>query len=331
MDFFKTAALQNPDFVKLQKYAEGNNKLPALVTGVSHIHKAHFIAALLTDEPTLVIAESEGEAQRLCLDINALLGEQSALLLPEKEFILADAEAASREYEHKRIFALTALLYKQCRAVICSPSAAAQLTIPRGELEKRIITISSEDEITLETLVSKLVASGYSRADMIEGAGQFSVRGGIIDVFPPCSSAPYRIELWGDTVDSLSEFDVETQRRTASLEKIAISPARETLFDSDEILCEKIETLAKKLRGKKADAVRQNLMDDVNRLRGGAGVHNADRYFPLCYDTEATVFDYAERVFVCENTAVRESFRAASLQHAEDISILVDEAKLCKG
>ena len=331
MDFFKTAALQNPDFVKLQKYTEGNNKLPALVTGVSHIHKAHFIAALLTDEPTLVIAESEGEAQRLCLDINALLGEQSALLLPEKEFILADTEASSREYEHKRIFALTALLYKQCKAVICSASAAAQLTIPRGELENRIITISSEDEITLDALVEKLIASGYSRADMIEGAGQFSVRGGIIDVFPPCSSAPYRIELWGDTVDSLSEFDVETQRRTASLEKIAISPARETLFDSDEVLCEKLEELAKKLRGKKADAVRQNLMDDVNRLRGGAGVHNADRYFPLCYDTEATVFDYAERVFVCENTAVRESFRAASLQHAEDISILVDEAKLCKG
>lgn len=331
MDFFIEAALQNPDFVKLKKYAEGNNKLPALVTGVSHIHKAHFIAALLNKEPTLVIAESEGEAQRLCLDINTLLGEQTALLLPEKEFILADTEASSREYEHKRIFALNALLNKQCGAVICSPSAAAQLTFPRDELEKRIITVTSEDEITPETLVAKLIASGYSRADMIEGAGQFSVRGGIIDVFPPCSTSPYRIELWGDTVDSLSEFDVDTQRRTVSLDSIAISPAREALFDSDEVLCDKLETLAKKLRGKKADAVRQNLLDDVNRLRGGAGVHNIDRYFPLCYNAEATVFDYVERVFVCEKTAVRESFRAASLQHAEDISILVDEAKLCKG
>lgn len=331
MNFFKNAALQNPDFVKLENYVNGKNKLPALVTGVSHIHKAHFIAALLNEEPTLVIAESEGEAQRLCMDVNALLGERAALLFPEKEFILADAEAASREYEHKRIFALNALLHKRCRAVICSPSAAAQLTVPPEELEKRIITISAEDEITLDELVSKLIAAGYSRADMIEGAGQFSVRGGIIDVFPPSASAPYRIELWGDTIDSLSEFDVESQRRTNSLDKISISPARETLFESDEILCEKIEELVKKLRGKKADAVRQNLLNDVNRLRGGAGVHNADRYFPLCYDGEATVFDYAERVFVCENTAVRESFRAAALQHVEDIKILVDEAKICKG
>ncbi len=89
MNFFINAARQNADFKRLQKYLESGNTLPALVTGVSHIHKAHFIAALLNDEPTLVIAESEGEAQKLCLDINAMLGETAALLLPEKEFILA--------------------------------------------------------------------------------------------------------------------------------------------------------------------------------------------------------------------------------------------------
>lgn len=334
MQFFKNAALQNPDFVKLEKYVNGKNKLPALVTGVSHIHKAHFIAALLDETPTLIIAESEGEAQKLCLDINMLLGEQAALLYPEKEFILADAEAASREYEHKRIFALNALLNKSCKAVICSAGAAAQLTIPPEELKKRLITIASEDELSLEDLVAKLIAAGYSRADMIEGAGQFSVRGGIIDVFPPSAANPYRIELWGDTVDSLSEFDVESQRRTSSLDNISISPARETLFESADALCEKIEALAKRLRGKKADAVRVNLLNDVNRVRGGAGVRNADRYFPLCYESEATVFDYIDyegRVFVCENASVRESFRAASLQHSEDLNILVDEAKLCKG
>ena len=332
MNFFKNAAEQNPDFAKLEKYVNGKNELPALVTGVSHIHKAHFIEALLNDEPTLVIAESEAEAQKLCLDINAMFGEQAALLFPEKEFILADAEAASREYEHKRIFALNALLHKTCRAVICSSSAAAQLTIPPETLKERLIEINADDEITLEGLTAQLIAAGYSRADMVEGAGQFSVRGGICDVFPPSASNPFRIELWGDTVDSLSEFDAETQRRTNTLDKISISPARETLFQSDEELCEKLEALAKKLRGKKAEIVKQNLLDDVNRLQSGAGVHNADRYFPLCYDREATVFDYVPgNVFVCENTAVRESYRAAALQHAEDLKILTDESKICKG
>ncbi len=331
MNFFKKAAFQNPDFEKLKRYLDGKNTLPALVTGVSHIHKAHFIAALLDDEPTLVVAESEGEAQRLCMDINAMLGETAALLLPEKEFILADAEATSREYEHKRIFALNALLEKSCKAAVCSASAAAQFTIPPETLSERMITVTSDDELSLEDLTARLIAAGYSRADMTEGAGQFSVRGGIVDVFPPSASNPYRIELWGDTVDSLSEFDAETQRRTRSLKKIAISPARETLFENDEVLCERIEALAKRLRGKNAENVRLNLLNDVNRARGGAGVRNPDRYFPLCYEREATVFDYVSRVFVCENSSVRESFRAASLQHAEDMRILTDESKICRG
>ena len=333
MNFFINAARQNPDFVRLQKYlGEPKNKLPALVTGVSHIHKAHFIAALAdNDVPALVIAESEGEAQKLCLDINTMLGENAALLYPEKEFVLADAEAASREYEHKRIFALNALLNKSCRAVICSASAAAQLTIPPEELKKRTVTLSGEDEISLDELTARLISAGYSRADMIEGAGQFSVRGGIVDVFPPSSAAPYRIELWGDSVDSMSEFDLETQRRTNSLEQIAVSPARETLFDSSEKLAGRIEELSKKLRGKKAEEIKARLEDDMKKLRGGVELYSMDRFFPLCYKEEATVFDYAERVFVCENTSVRESFRGVALQHAEDLKILVDEARICKG
>ena len=129
--------------------------------------------------------------------------------------MLADAEAASREYEHKRIFALNALLNKSCRAVICSASAAAQLTIPPEELKKRTVMLSGEDEVSLDDLVSRLIAAGYSRADMIEGAGQFSVRGGIVDVFPPSSAAPYRIELWGDSIDNMAEFDIETQNKFA--------------------------------------------------------------------------------------------------------------------
>lgn len=333
MKFFIEAARQNTDFARLQKYlGEEKNKLPALVTGVSHIHKAHFIAALTDEgEPALVIAESEGEAQKLCLDINTMTGESSALLYPEKELVLADAEAASREYEHKRIFALNALLNGKCKAVICSAAAAAQLTIPPEELKKRTITLSVEDEITLETLTERLIAAGYSRADMIEGAGQFSVRGGIVDVFPPSSAAPFRIELWGDNVDSLSEFDPETQRRTRSLDSIAVSPARETLFDSSAELCGRIEALSKKLRGKKAEEIKARLEEDMKKLGGGIELHSTDRFFPLCYEHEATVFDYARRVFVCENTTVRESFRGAALQHAEDLKILVDEARICKG
>lgn len=331
MNYFRNAALRLPEFVRLRKYLDGKNALPALVTGTAHIHKAHFIAALSDGTPTLVIADSEGEAQKLCLDINAMLGEETALLYPEKEIVLEEAEAVSREYEHKRIYALNALANGKCGMVICSPSAAAQFTIPPEELKNRTIVITRNTEMPIEEFSVRLMAAGYSRADMIEGAGQFSVRGGIADVFSPGSSAPFRVEFFGDEIDSISEFDVETQRRTKTLESIEITPAAETLFRSGEELCEKIEALVKGIRGKKAEEVRQNLLSEVQKIRGGMELRNADKFFPLCYNEKSAVFDYVKRVFVCENTAVREAARAASLQHIEELKLLTTEGKLCKG
>jgi len=334
MELFLKAAQDNREYKRLCGYLDENNTLPALVTGLSHIHKAHFIAALMSREellPALVIAESEAEAQRLCLDINMMCGEEKALLYPAKELALGNYEAASREYEHKRIYALTAMLQNRCGCVICSPEAAGQLTVPPEVLKKRTVTLSEGEDIAQDELVKRLISAGYSRCDMIEGAGQFSVRGGIVDVFPPSASTPYRIELWGDTIDSLTLFDIESQRRTDSLESISISPASEVLFDSNEALCERIETIAKKLRGKHAEGAREKLNDDVNKLRGGIELHSTDKYFPLCYENEATVFDYAKAVFVCENVSVREGYRGISLQHAEDLKILLEEHHICKG
>lgn len=285
MEYFVNAAKANADYEKLRKYVLSDKALPALVTGVSHIHKAHFISALLREEglsPVLVIAESEGEAQKLCIDINALSGKETALLYPAKELMLGNVEAASREYEYKRIYALCAMLSGSCGAVICSAEAAAQLTVPPDELEKRTVVLHEGDETDLGALCEKLCAAGYSRTDMIEGAGQYSVRGGLVDIFPPSSAAPCRVEFWGDSIDSISAFDLETQRRTESIEELRISPAAETLFDSPGQLIDRIEALMKRLRGKRAEELRTKFSGDISRLRSGVSLHDADRFFPLC-------------------------------------------------
>lgn len=334
MDLFYNAAQLIPEFCRLSRYLDGEQELPALLTGVSHIHKAHLIGALLRKEklcPVLVIAENEAEAQRLCTDINSMYGADTALLYPAKEILLGDYEAASHEYEHKRIFALSAMLNGECRAVICSPEAAAQLTVPPKTLEERTLTLSQDMDIALDELVERLAAAGYSRCDLIEGPGQFSVRGGIVDIFPPSSSAPCRLELWGDTVDSLTYFDIESQRRTDPIESVRISPAAEMLFSSAEELCQKLEALSKKLRGKNAAEVREHLANDCAKLRSGIKLAASDRFFPLCYDEEATIFSYAKAVFVCENTSVRENYRAAAMQHTEDLRIQTEEKRICRG
>ena len=122
---------------------------------------------------------------------------------------------------------------------------------------------------------------GYERCEQVEGAGQYSVRGGIIDIVPAGCPSPVRIELWGDSVDTIWYYDVLSQRRTEPLKEISISPAAEIMPDRPDELASNIEELAEGLRGKNAAAAREILMADCELLRGGGHPASYDKYIPL--------------------------------------------------
>ncbi len=330
MEYFLNTARQLPEFRSAESAVSG---MPVMITGLSHIHKAHFLAALSMEKtaPVIVICDTEGEGARLCADINTMTGEETAFSFPAKDIVLGDVDAVSREYEHRRIGILSRMLSGTAKLVCATPEAASQITIPRRILKKRTVTIKAGDRISLPAITSALVEAGYSRCDQIEGVSQFSVRGAILDVYPVNFGAPVRIELWGDDVDTVSTFDVESQRRIDTIKSVDIAPALETLFLDNEQIAEKLSALLPKIRGRKADEVKQRVRNDIESVRGGAACVNTDRYLPLCYDEEETLFDYAENVIVCENTACSESFRSAYTQHTEDIKLLFEEGVLCKG
>ena len=104
-------------------------------------------------------------------------------------------------------------------AVVCA-DGAAQLTIPPEQLRERMITLSAGAELSPQTCVNALAAAGYQRCEMVEGAGQFSLRGGILDFFPPDAAHPIRAEFWGDTVDTIRSFDIDTQRSLEPVETV---------------------------------------------------------------------------------------------------------------
>ena len=178
-----------------------------------------------------------------------------------------------------------------------------------------------------------LSAAGYERCDQIEGPGQFSVRGGIVDVYAAQCSSPIRIELWGDTVDTLSYFDLLTQRRTDAIAAADIPPAAEILYDDAEALAGRIEALVAPLRGKTAAIQRETLLADADRLRGGGCPASLDKYIPLIYPRPATALDYAgdSLLLVSEGVKVRERLRTAQWQLQEDIKTLLEEGQLCRG
>ncbi len=313
------------------------HQTPAAVSGVSAIHKAQFALGLLRsrrNSPVLIITDDEAAARRLTDDINSLAGGTVSYVFPAKDFTFTAVETVSREYEHTRLGVLSRLAEGENIIVCASAEAVMQVTIPKNILLSRTIAISAGGEVDTGELIRKLVSAGYSRCDKVEGVSQFSVRGSIIDIFPVQEELPLRIELWGDEIDTISFFDVESQRRTDPVQNIKISPAAETLFESSEALVSALQKLSASVRGKRTEIVRAALSRDIDRASTGLELGNIDKYIPLAYEKPETVFDYLpdiSPVIFSEYFNASEKARAVISQHMEDVKLLLETGELCKG
>ena len=310
-----------------------SGRTPLGLIGVSLVHRAHFIHSLCVDSKKkgLVLTPDEATAQKLTRDLQAM--GSNAYFYPARDISFADIQAQSREYEQQRLGVLMNMAKGKYDVVVCSVSAAVQKTIPLKELKDRSITLKQGEDISSKSLVKALVKAGYSRADAVDGTGQFATRGGIIDFFPPHRPTPIRIELWGDTIDTMAEFDTDTQRRGSNINKITITPSSEILFDSNEELAEKIEALAQTLKSKSTAHAKQKLLQDAQDFKQGVKITSSDKYLSLAYEKPATIFDYLKdgQLFVCETSSVKEKANAATKLMNEEIKAALEEGTICRG
>ncbi|MDD5953035.1 MAG: transcription-repair coupling factor [Oscillospiraceae bacterium] len=309
---------------------------PALATGLSGIHKALLCAGLLCHNENcpsaLLLCGDEAEAQRLYDDLNAF--GVSALFYPARDFNFRDIDSVSREYEHQRLQVLSRLLSGECQCVVACIDGALQYTIPPKELQCRTLPLTVGQEIAMEEIVETLVRCGYERAEQIDGTGQFSVRGGILDFFPPDHQLPVRLEFWGDTIDSMTDFDLTTQRRVEPLQSVWISPSSEVLIAEPEVLAKKLEQLAASLRGKQAPKAKAHLLSCVEKLQQNVRLSCVDTFLPLLYPNTATLFDYfpaQSLVFFSDEQKQKERLRNNQWQWSEDCKDLLEEGVLCRG
>ena len=319
----------------IQNFRLGNT--PFLCVGLSAIHKAHFIdaAAADLDRPIVLLCQDDFAAARLVSDINAMNGSDIAVLYPSRDFCYRQTETVSGDYEQQRLGVLSRIQAGEARIVAASAQAAASATISPERLKKSTFFISTDPEknepASMEELIKRLSAAGYARRDQVDGVSQYSVRGGILDLFPPKESNPVRIEYWGDEIDTISYFELDSQRRTDSVETIAVTPAREVLFEEGELI-EKLSALIKSLGARKQTAlVKETLQKDLDRLEAGLELDSYDKYFPL--SKPAVLLDYFSdaAVFLSEYSDLKETLRAQWVQYQEDVKILLEEGQLCKG
>ena len=212
---------------------------------------------------------------------------------------------ASHDYEHERLKVLFGLASGLLDAVVTTPDAALGFTIPPEVLCDYTVKIDFDSHIDIGGMAHKLTRAGYARVDMVDTPGQFAIRGGIIDIFPPfcrtegklpSGTHPFRIELFGDEIDRIAAFDPETQRFVANVNSIEFPPARELILTPEKLGEISVAIAAHFKRSKNAEAASEMAGEiaaiDAALGNGETYVKFADKYLSLVYPQKVSLLDY---------------------------------------
>ena len=307
--------------------------LPALISGLSAVHRANLAAALCdaADRPLFVICPDDTTAESFANDLSAMLDRESSLLCM-RDYTFYSTEAASRQAEQRRIAAMYAMVNGAVTVAVASVSGLMQRTMPAEVLKNTAFELCDNGSYPIEDVEAALIRCGYTRTEQVEGAGQFARRGGILDFFSPSDRQPIRIEFWGDDVDLMTHFDVSDQRRTEQVKSCVILPAAETLPGAAEGgaygLSRQIEAFAERYAKHRSSensaTLAATLRADADRLRDGVTMYDADRYLPVIYPM-ASGADYIPEdaiVFVDQPNRCMERAKEYSKQLSEDLAEL---------
>ncbi len=321
------AAIKNmQEYTGLRQELERGHRVS--LYGAAPVHRAHFVSALYEDlrRPICVITADDAAARHFAADIESFLGVKAAVL-PSRDMIFHDAEGVSRETEQQRIAALHSIVSGRKNLIVGSAEAFMLRTIPRDRLLSCGAVIEEGKSYDISQLCNILTDCGYRRCEQIEGAGQFALRGGILDIFPAGSTAPVRAEFWGDDVDLLSEFDILTQRRTERVESVSILPSKEVLPRLSEGGLDGFCAALNKYAARKScpPELSSRMLGDAEKAQNGA-LFSADRWIDFVYPF-ATAFDCLpdNTVIVTSDTAaVRGAVQSCQLRYEEDVKDLLE-------
>ncbi len=332
MEFLYNSVSELKAYKKLSSYVGIRGATSA--TGLTSNFKSNIIGTLchFNNVRAFCVAGDEKEAQNLCNDL-CMMGRK-ACVYPLRDLNFREVSGISREYKHQRLSVLTKLITGECDVIIGTIDAFLQLTIPMDILKKATVTLKAGQNITTQECVNALSLLGYERTEMVEGTGQFAIRGGILDFFMPDSENPVRVEFWGDEIDSINYFDIATQRRFDKIESIMLTTSNEILVQDRNILADKIVKKANSLRSEKTQKAKEILYREAENIRTGTNITSLDKYISYIYDKPVTIFDYMDNndlVFISEHTKVAERVKAAEFQYKEDMKEYFAEGILCRG
>ncbi len=299
------------------------------LSGAAQIVRSHMIASVYKDtgRPVVVVCQDDTAARKLKAELEGFLGGDLPLL-PARDWTFYCATGVSRQWEHKRIELLYALGKGQCPFLVTSVKALTMRTLPKDLLLDCALELEQFAPMGPEELTAHLLRCGYSRGDLVEGIGQFAVRGGIMDVFSPGMPYPVRIEFFGDEIDVMGCFDPLTQRRIDEVKSYLVLPVAETVahLHPEGIggLIRDLNALRARLSRRKNphEPLLKTLAEDIEALEHEAYFAASDRYISLIYPEYACAQDYLAKeslICFCDHGALR---KGADLDQEEEGMIL---------
>ncbi len=311
------------------------------ISGISESRVAPVCAYLCRKkDQSIIIVSTDVRARRLALDLSFFVKDKEIMVLPGEEPFFLRYDAKNHDQMIERLKALKALRTGEPAVVIAPVSAAIKKMTPHSFFEESTVKLTLGEEIDLEKVKADLVKMGYERMEIVDVRGQFSIRGGIIDVFTPDGNHPYRVELFGTEIDSIRTFDEDTQRSLENLKFIEIYPAEQIMASEDIFIraSDKIRRNYSKAASAAESSGRPELADRIKKTRDElceyiesvANLQLLENYIHYFYDEPEYLWDYMQNgsVMIDDPDRIYEALELRDREQDEDFKVMLERGQV---
>lgn len=310
------------------------DKFPLHVSGCMDSQFIHFINSLKKDsrfKNQIIVTYDEQRAKSMAEDYR--MYDRNVMYYPAKDLMFFSADIHGNLILQERLHFIKRFLEGENITLITTIDGLSDRQLPLNEFKNNILEFSVGDVIDMEKIRKQLVKMGYQRTGQVDMTGQFAVRGSIIDIFPLTDEVPVRIDLWGDEVDSVKSFDVESQRSVENFESIKIYPASEYMIDEDDLErgiqkikneCDNYEKkLRKQMKTEEAHRIRSIVDEFVEQLTEYGGQGAIDSFITYMSDKTVSVIEYFNKedtmIILDEPARIDEKCKATWKEFSENI------------
>ncbi len=316
-------------------------KFPVSISGVSDTARAHIACSLCKklNKKLLFITYAESNAKKIIEDLRFFL-QESPMYFPERELMFYDIAAAGNDIREKRLSVIDALGSKNKPNVVTTIQGVLSPVLDKKSSDEKTVYLKAGEDYDISYLTEKMIDLGYTRVDMVEGRGQFSIRGGIFDFFPFSEELPYRAEFFDTEIESIRLFEIDSQRTVNQVDYAKISPSVEEVLDDikREELIKKLKAIIDKTEKIKEPSETQLksveiIKGDMERIKEKILFPSMDKYIPFLYDEIPTIIDYISDdylIFVDEPQRAKETAVAFENRFSESVSDMLERGVIPK-